>query len=28
MSRPLIEFAVRQRVAQYANITLYPRCRA
>jgi len=28
MSRPLIEFVVRQRVAQYANITLYPRCRA
>jgi 2-polyprenyl-6-methoxyphenol hydroxylase-like FAD-dependent oxidoreductase len=28
MSRPLIEFAVRQRVAQYGNITLYPPCRA
>jgi 2-polyprenyl-6-methoxyphenol hydroxylase-like FAD-dependent oxidoreductase len=28
MSRPLIEFAARQAVAQYGNITLYPRCRA
>jgi len=28
MSRPLIEFAARQRVAQYGNLTLCPRCRA
>ena len=28
MSRPLIELAVRQRVAQYPNITLLPHCRA
>jgi 2-polyprenyl-6-methoxyphenol hydroxylase-like FAD-dependent oxidoreductase len=28
MSRPLIELAVRQRVAQYANISLHPHCRA
>jgi 2-polyprenyl-6-methoxyphenol hydroxylase-like FAD-dependent oxidoreductase len=28
MSRPLIEFTIRQQVAQYANITLHPRCRA
>ena len=28
MSRPLIELVVRQRVAQYANITFHPNCRA
>ena len=28
MSRPLIELVVRQRVVQYANIALYPHCRA
>jgi len=27
MSRPLIELVVRQRVAQYTNIALYPHCR-
>jgi 2-polyprenyl-6-methoxyphenol hydroxylase-like FAD-dependent oxidoreductase len=27
MSRPLIELAVRQRVAQYANIAIHSRCR-
>jgi len=27
MSRPLIELAVRQRVAQYANIAVHSRCR-
>jgi hypothetical protein len=28
MFRPLIELVVRQRVAQYTNIILYPHCRA